>query len=176
MAASAGASLVKKNSLAVPSLVAGALVCLFSVAACTDTNPDQEPTARPAQEDVPFRQDGTLAFLRAGEPFATVAIEIADNDSSRTRGLMQRSSLDDGTGMLFIFPATDYQSFWMANTQVSLDIIFVASDSTVVDIHKYTRPLSSDNVGGSELSRFVVELPAGYVDTHGIVEGDRVRW
>ena len=165
-----------KTHPSVPTLAISALVCLLSFAACADANQNQESTAHPAQEDVPFRQDGTLAFVRAGEPFATVAVEIADNDSSRTRGLMQRSTLDDGTGMLFIFPATDYQSFWMANTQVSLDIIFVASDSTVVDIHKYTRPLSSDNVGGSQLSRFVVELPAGYADTYGIVEGDRVRW
>ncbi len=125
---------------------------------------------------MPFRADGELVFARGGDELTSISIEIADNDSSRTRGLMQRSSLADGTGMLFIFPTIDYQSFWMANTQISLDIIFVADDSSIVDIHKYTRPLSQDNVGGTQLSRFVIEVPAGYVDTHGIVEGDRVTW
>src|SRR5690606_38586320 len=107
---------------------------------------------------------------------STIAIEIADDDSTRTRGLMQRPSMDDGTGMVFIFPTSDYQSFWMANTQMSLDMMFVNSDSTIVEIHKYTRPLSAENIGGSRLSRFVVEVPAGYTDTQGIVEGDRIRW
>ena len=78
--------------------------------------------------------------------------------------------------MLFIFPTSDFQSFWMANTQISLDIVFVASDSAIVDIQKYTRPLSPESVGGAYQSRFVVEVPAGFVDNYGIVEGDRVTW
>lgn len=137
---------------------------------------DGNTTPPPPSPNVPFSAEGELTFLRGGEPIATIEIEIADTDSSRQRGLMQRTSMDEGTGMLFIFPTSDYQSFWMANTQMSLDMMFVDSDSTIVEIHKYTRPLSAENIGGSRLSRFVVEVPAGYTDTRGIVEGDRIRW
>lgn len=139
-------------------------------------DPGVDQQTQPTQTDVPFRSDGSLSFLRDGEPLATIDIEIADTDSARTRGLMQRSSLGANTGMLFIFPTSGPQSFWMANTQISLDILFADSDSSIVDIHKYTRPLSSDNVGGDHMSRFVVEVPAGFTDTNGIVEGDRIRW
>lgn len=133
------------------------------------------PESTPAPV-VPFREDGELTFHRDGQPVSTIVVEIADTDSSRTRGLMQRPSMEENTGMLFVFPTSDYQSFWMANTQMSLDMLFVDTDSTVVEIHKYTRPLSDENIGGSRLSRFVVEVPAGYTDTHGIVEGDQIRW
>lgn len=148
-------------------------VALSAVFTAGCRNGSSGSTATP---EVPFRADGELTFHRGGAPISTIEIEIADTDSSRTRGLMQRSSMAENTGMLFVFPTSDYQSFWMANTQISLDMLFVDAESTVVEIHKYTRPLSAENVGGSRLSRFVVEVPAGYTDTHGIVEGDQIRW
>lgn len=156
----------------VPTLVPSIVAFVLATVAIGCSNPDPPAVV----EDVPFREDGRLAFTRDGQEISDIAIEIADDDSARTRGLMQRSSLDSGTGMLFIFPTSDLQSFWMANTQISLDILFVAADSTIVDIQKYTRPLSPENVGGTHQSRFVVEVPAGYTDNHGIVEGDRIRW
>ena len=159
--------------------VLAAFATMFTIAlAATGCSPDPEmdQQPQPTQADVPFRSDGSLSFLRDGQQLATIDIEIADTDSARTRGLMQRSTLAENTGMLFIFPTIGPQSFWMANTQISLDILFADNDSAIVDIHRYTRPLSSDNVGGEHMSRFVVEVPAGFTDTHGIVEGDRIRW
>lgn len=161
----------------IPVTLATVVACAALVlTGCGEGQRDRVDPAQPTQTDVPFRSDGTLSFMRDGQSLATIEIEIADTDSARTRGLMQRSSLAENTGMLFIFPTSGPQSFWMANTQVSLDILFADTDSAIVDIHKYTRPLSSDNVGGEHISRFVVEVPAGFTDTHGIVEGDQIRW
>ncbi|GIV62637.1 MAG: hypothetical protein KatS3mg044_1503 [Rhodothermaceae bacterium] len=162
-------------SLRVGRLLLPALL-LAGLAACTrsETPPPPTPEALP---DIPFRKDGTLTFLRDGVPIVSIDIEIADNDSSRTRGLMQRSDLPDRSGMLFIFPQAEPQSFWMANTQIPLDILFVSADSQIVSIAKYTKPLSPEPVTSGNLpAQFVIEVEAGFVDTYGIVETDRVRW
>ena len=90
--------------------------------------------------------------------------------------MMQRTGFPERSGMLFIFPFEDTQTFWMANTPVALDMIFADADSEIVSIEKYTRPLSADNVVSDEPARFVLEVPAGFVDSHGIVESDRLRW
>lgn len=156
-------------------LVALALV----LAACgsddrpaTDTPPDQ-----PADEEtVQFRKDGTLDFVRDGETLLTIDIEIAETDSARTRGLMQRTNFPDRSGMLFVFEREEPQSFWMANTPMALDLIFVNADSHIVDIDKYARPLSPEPIASDAPAQYVVEVPAGFADTHGLIETDRVRW
>ena len=125
---------------------------------------------------IPFRKDGTLAFQRHGEPNVTIDIEIAESDSARQRGLMQRESLPEKSGMLFVFNREETQSFWMANTPLSLDLIFVSADSEIVDIHKYARPFSPDAITSSGPAKYVIEVPAGFADTYGLTESDRVRW
>lgn len=127
-------------------------------------------------EPIPFRMDGELTFLRDGSENVTIEIEIAESDSARERGLMQRDSLPDLGGMLFIFPREETQSFWMANTPLALDLIFVDSDSQIVDIDKYTRPFSTGSIASDAPAQYVIEVKAGFSDTHGITEGDRVRW
>jgi uncharacterized protein len=125
---------------------------------------------------VPFRKDGTLDFVRDGVPVVTIDVEIAETDSARARGLMQRTALPERSGMLFIFDREETQSFWMANTPLALDILFVGADSQIVDVRKYTRPFSATNITSSAPAQFVVEVPAGFADTYGILEWDRVRW
>jgi len=131
----------------------------------------------PTLPDIPFKDEGEMTFLRNDTPLVHIKIEIADNDSTRTRGLMQRSSLPDKSGMLFIFDLEEPQSFWMANTQLPLDILFVNADSQIVSISKYTTPLSPESVSsGTNPAQYVIEVVAGFCDTFGIIESDRVRW
>lgn len=127
-------------------------------------------------EVIPFRPDGALAFFAEGDTITTVTIEIADTDSARARGLMQRESLPEQSAMLFLFPREQVQSFWMANTPLALDLFFVDADSQIVSIAKYTRPFSDESIVSEGPAQYVVETPAGFADTHGIVEGNRVRW
>lgn len=161
-----------------------ALLFAFSIALLLtgcgqETAPASNPADTPAaaEEKIPFRRDGTLTFLRGGQPLMDIALEIADTDSARTRGMMQRTGFpDDRSGMLFIFDREAVQSFWMANTPVALDLLFISADSQVVDIHKYARPFSADNITGKAPARFVLEVPAGFTDREGITETDRVWW
>lgn len=135
------------------------------------TNPDPDTTA-PMQ----FRQDGELDVVREGQPLMTLGIEIAETDSARARGMMGRTAFPERSGMLFIFDVEQIQNFWMANTPMSLDLLFISADSEIVDIHTYARPFSDAPITSREPARYVLEVPAGFVDTHGLIETDRVRW
>jgi hypothetical protein len=132
--------------------------------------------ANPTDVVIPFREDGELRFVRGEEPYLTVAIEIADTDSAIVRGLMQRRSLPERGGMLFLMPAEEPQRFWMANTPLSLDILFASEAGEIVSITRYTKPLAPDPVDSDYPARYVLELAAGFVDRHGVVEGDRIEW
>jgi hypothetical protein len=136
------------------------------------------PSIDAPPEPIPFRPDGTLHVVQGGttDTVVTVAIEIAATDSARTRGLMQRAALPERSGMLFVFEREQLRRFWMANTPLALDIAFADADSQIVRIAKYTTPFSSESIPSGEAARFVLEVPAGFADTYGLTEGDRLTW
>ncbi len=105
-----------------------------------------------------------------------VIVEIAESDYEQQQGLMFRQSLPDGQGMLFIYPDEQVRSFWMKNTPVSLDMIFINSRYEIVKIRKYTHPNSEKTYSSEKPAQYVVEVVAGYCDTYGIREGQRIFW
>ena len=119
---------------------------------------------------------GQLSFIRDGEILETLDIEIADNDSSRARGLMQREDLPDGSGMLFVFPDESERAFWMANTPLALDLLFIRADGVIHNIRRYVQPMSAENVISDGPVMYVLELEAGQSDALGLVEGDTIAW
>jgi uncharacterized membrane protein (UPF0127 family) len=120
--------------------------------------------------EIPFKQDGTVLIITETDTIR-LDVEIADTDSSRARGLMERGSLPPAWGMLFVFPEPEMQSFWMANTPTALDLIFIREDSTVVNIARYAQPFSPEPVTSVAPARFVLEVPAGFSDEYGLVAG-----
>ena len=143
------------------------------LAACGQPAPEQTP-AEPAEEtiNIPFRKDGTLTLSRDGQTYRTLDIEIADTDSTRTRGMMQRESLPKDSGMLFIFEREEEQGFWMANTPLALDLIFVRADGRILSVAKYIQPMRTETVPSNGRAMYVLEVEAGYSDSIGIIEGD----
>lgn len=128
-------------------------------------------------ETIPFTKEGHLAVVQNGDSTVTIDIEVADTDSARERGMMQREGFpDDRSGMLFPFDEEQPRSFWMSNTPVALDIIFVDADSQIVNIAKYTTPFANERYRSGEPAQYVLETPAGFSDSHGLLEGDRIRW
>jgi uncharacterized membrane protein (UPF0127 family) len=105
-----------------------------------------------------------------------VAVEIARTDAQRARGLMDRASLADDAGMLFLFEETADHSFWMKNTLISLDMIFIDEEGRVVGIVERAEPrtLAPRSVG--EPSRYVLEVVGGWARARGVRAGDRVRF
>ncbi len=160
-----------------------ALGAILLLAGCqgeapTPASTEGEPggTAATGRGSVPFRIDGQLEFVRDGRTLKTIAIEIADTDSTRARGLMDRATIPADTGMLFVFDAAEQLNFYMASTPKSLDIQFYGPDSTLLNIAEDTTPFSFDTVPSTGPAQFVVEVPAGYSRRLGLVPGDRIRW
>lgn len=116
--------------------------------------------------------DPLVAETRGGDK--TFTIEIADDPGEREQGLMFRESMDDDHGMLFIFERPQVASFWMRNTPMPLDLLFVGQDGRVKSI-KQGEPFSEAVIASSEPVRFVLELKAGISKAAGISNGDLLR-
>ena len=101
-------------------------------------------------------------------------VEIADDDAERQHGLMFRTSMPDGHGMLFIFPQARPQAFWMRNTYMPLDIIYIGEDGRIVSIVQ-GRPFDESPLPSGVPAIGVLEIYAGKAAEQGIRVGDRVH-
>src|SRR5215467_12710043 len=102
------------------------------------------------------------------------AVEIADNDTERAKGLMYRKELPEGRGMLFDFHREQDVSFWMQNTYIPLDMIFISGDGRILRIAENTEPLSTRLIPSNGPVRAVLEVIGGTAQKLGIAAGDRV--
>ena len=104
------------------------------------------------------------------------AVEIADTDASREKGLMFRKSLPEGQGMLFDFHEEQPVGFWMQNTYIPLDMIFIRGDGSILRIAENTEPLSTRIIPSGGPVRAVLELIGGSARKFGIAPGDKVAF
>ncbi|MGA8388950.1 MAG: DUF192 domain-containing protein [Pseudolabrys sp.] len=102
------------------------------------------------------------------------SVEIVDNDADRAKGLMYRRELPEGRGMLFDFHRDQEVSFWMQNTYISLDMIFIRGDGQILRIEENTVPLSTRMIPSRGAVRAVLEVIGGTSRKLGIAPGDRV--
>ena len=124
-----------------------------------------------------FHKEGELTIADSlGVQKVKTDIEIADTDYERQLGLMKRVSMEEKQGMLFIFPTEAMQSFWMRNTLISLDMIFINSNKKIVTIHKSTKVLSDQSYPSSAPAKYVLEVNAGFTDKYKIIVGDVISW
>lgn len=158
-----------------PVLLASVLV--VAPLGCQTNSNSGAPAAAGDTTTIPFDKEGRLTFIQDEDALVTIDLEIADTDSARERGMMQREGFPNETsGMLFPFDAEEERSFWMANTPVALDLFFIDADSQIVHIARYARPNSPDPIPSEQPAQYVLETPAGFADSHGVLEGDQVRW
>jgi uncharacterized protein len=125
----------------------------------------QEPMLLPADPAplVAITDQGQQAF----------SIEIADDSNERSRGLMFRKAMDDTHGMLFVFEQSRPVGFWMKNTPMPLDLLFVGADGKVSAVMP-GEPFSEAPISPGEPVRFVLELKRGTAEKFGIEAGDRL--
>jgi uncharacterized membrane protein (UPF0127 family) len=105
-----------------------------------------------------------------------VAVELARTDAERSRGLMHRTSLPEDGGMLFLFDETAEHSFWMQNTFIPLDMIFVDDEGRIVGIVERAEPETTRMRSVGAPSRYVLEVNGGWARARGVKRGDRVRF
>jgi len=112
---------------------------------------------------------GPVAVVhRADATTVSVDLEVASTPAAMERGLMYRTSLPESSGMLFVFPEDADHSFWMKNTLIPLDMLFIKADGTIVRIAANTKPLSEDPVPSYEPVRAVLEIAGGRAAELGI--------
>ncbi len=126
-------------------------------------------------ENYKFSKEGELTFQTDNGNFiSSIDAEFADNEQEREQGLMYRTEMKENEGMLFIFPTQTRQSFWMKNTVIPLDIIFVNSNLKIVTIQKNAVPYSEKSLPSTKPAQYVIEVNAGYTDKYNIKVGDKV--
>jgi len=142
-----------------------ALAGVCAASAQTVSEPPPAPLARLPRSEV---QVETAAGRHVFQ------VWVADNDRSRQQGLMYIKDLPADQGMLFLFDRPELASFWMKNTYVSLDIVFIGPDGIVVNIAHDTQPLSLAPIQSVAPVAGVLELAAGTAVRIGLVAGDRI--
>lgn len=105
-----------------------------------------------------------------------IAVELARTDAERARGLMHRTSLPDDRGMLFLFDETAEHTFWMKDTPLPLDMIFIDEEGRIVGIVERAAPRTTTPRTVGAPSRFVLEVNGGWARARGVRAGDRVRF
>ncbi len=146
-------------------MLRAARVAALALAACASQKSPEGP-ARPGPR---------VVVETAGGPRA-VSVEVVRTDADRARGLMYRPRLDPDAGMLFVFDASEDHSFWMRNTLIPLDMIFVDDAGRIVGIVERAEPLTDTPRTVGKPSRFVLEVNGGWSAAHGVRPGDRVRF
>jgi uncharacterized membrane protein (UPF0127 family) len=145
--------------------------------------------ACPQQPGSPARPDVTSedyvmpplphAFVRLHDAYGgvhRVDVEVAATPDSRERGLMWRKSLPAGTGMLFVFPGDAVQSFWMKNTLIPLDMLFINSGAKLVGIIENAEPRTLTGRSVGVPSQYVLEVPGGWTQTVGVTTASTVEF
>lgn len=128
-----------------------------------------------------FYQDAKAAakgsfFNGAKEALLVVDLEVANTPKAIEQGLMNRQYIAPNTGMLFWFEKEEPRSFWMRNTLVPLDMIFITSTGRITNIHHAVPPNNDTLRSSAEPVQYVVELPGGTAAKHQLTAGDRFSW
>ncbi len=143
--------------------IAASLACGLTGQACaTHAAPETGTSERGFDASVVFDTDGAETRVR---------VEVADEPHELSMGLMFRRELAPDAGMIFIFPDEREHSFWMKNTYIPLDMVFIDASRRVVGVVANTAPMTTDGRSVGKPSLYVVEVAAGYAKDHGIVAG-----
>ena len=141
-----------------------AVLAAFFLICGLSPGPSAAQTAGPREELTVTTKAGPREF----------EVEIADEDREIQLGLMFRRSMADDEGMLFDFGDEELRSFWMRNTYIPLDMLFIKADGTIDSIAERTTPLSDKSVPSKGPVRYVLEINGGLSDTLGIAPGDTI--
>jgi len=149
-----------------------ALVCVgCKTTASSEAQP--ETTQRASQAAA---QPARVELLPPGRDPLVVSVEVVETPEARQRGLMFRKQLGPDAGMLFIFERPEQQSFWMHNTLIPLDMIFITADWTILGIVENATPLTDSPRSVPGDSQYVLEVNAGFARRHGLQAGTSLRY
>jgi uncharacterized membrane protein (UPF0127 family) len=144
---------------------AAALWLLLATAACAQASYQPEPLDRFPQSSVE---------IISGETRHRFEVWVADTAARQVQGLMYVQRLAPDRGMLFIYGEARYLSYWMHNTYISLDLLFIGEDGRIINIVERAKPLSTDPLLSMGPAKMVLEVLAGTSERLGIKAGDHL--
>lgn len=116
-----------------------------------------------------------LKIISANGQSHEFKIEIARTDEEKIKGLMFRTKMPEDAGMLFVFDNEEERNFWMRNTLISLDMLFIKADGTIHHIHKNAIPEDLTRISSNGPVQAVLELNGGISDKLNIQAGDKIN-
>jgi uncharacterized membrane protein (UPF0127 family) len=139
---------------------------------------EDKVTKTSEQVIINFKKEGHLKLFKADNDslIKSIDIEIADTDYETQTGLMYRTELKDNQGMLFIFPDEDYRSFYMKNTKIPLDIIYIGKHKKIVSIQKNAQPFNESSLPSEAPAKYVLEVYAGLSEKWKLEVGDKMNY
>lgn len=151
---------------------------LIGFTSCNQSSSEKKPTEKKKTNSGPqFKKEGVLHFVKAsGDTIRSIDLEIAHREHERTQGLMHRRSMKDTQGMLFIFDDESMRSFWMKNTLMGLDIMYIKANGEIESIAKYVIPKSERSIPSKGPAMYVLEVVEGFTDLYEVEVGDRIVW
>lgn len=128
-------------------------------------------------EHIQFTKEGELTFFAADSTeLMNVNIELAQTDYEMQTGLMYRKSMAENQGMLFVYPNERPRPyFYMKNTYIGLDLIYISADYKVVDINENAQPLDETTIPSTAPAKYVLEVNDGMAQKWGLKIGDFVN-
>jgi hypothetical protein len=137
-----------------------------------------ESTNSKREVDIKFTKEGNAQLLKidADSSYARFDIEFAKTAYETQTGLMHRSSMQNNQGMLFVFEEAAPRFFYMKNTRIPLDIIYLSEEQIIVSFHKEAQPFSKTSLPSIEAAKYVLEINAGLIESLGIEVGDRLTF
>ena len=167
---------ISRVILIIVAVVVASVFLIFSI-----YRPSERRKAPPVKQSgkvvaPEFRKDGAISIksLKTSSVI-NLDIEVADDEAERMTGLMYRLSLPEMAGMFFIFEDEEPRSFWMKNTYISLDIIYINAEKKIVSIQKYTQPKTTFSIPSEKPAKYVLEVNAGFSDKYNINPGDQIE-
>lgn len=126
--------------------------------------------------EVSFKKEGILNLKKANTDsiIKTLDIEFAEDEYETQTGLMYRNKLGTNQGMLFIFPNTQMRSFYMKNTKIPLDIIYIGDKLQIVSFQKNAKPFDETSLPSEAPAKYVLEINAGLSDEWQLEIGDKI--
>lgn len=155
------------------------VVCvLLLLSILTYSCKEEKKHSKATRVEIAFKKEGELSLFKASNDslIQKLNIEIADDDYQTETGLMYRKSMEDNQGMLFIFPDSKYRYFYMRNTEIPLDIIYIDKNLSIVSIQKNAKPFDETSLPSEGPAKYVLEINGGLSTSWDLQKGDKIQF
>lgn len=160
-----------KNSASKLVMMIGLSVSCLQFQSCKE----EEKTIKPLV--IEFKKEAELLLKTANDSIIkTLDIEIADDEYKTQTGLMYREKMGELQGMLFVFPDEELRSFYMKNTYIPLDIIYIDANKKIVSFQKNAQPNNESSLPSNVPAKYVLEINAGLADQWQLAVGDKIEY